>query len=71
MSSARRAGKEPTAANGYLHGRPEDVAPQELDRVIADAIEKLPAELRLYPDIYAWKITRAVQTAIAKGDSSV
>jgi len=71
MSSARRAGKEPTAANGYLHGRPEDVEPHGLDRVISKAIEKLPAELRLYPDIYAWKIREAVLEAIAKDEQKV
>jgi len=71
MSTDRRAGKEPTAANGYRHGRPEDVVLHELDAVIAAAIEKLPAETRLYPDIYAWKVREAVLEAIAKDEPTV
>lgn len=61
MSSARRTDKEPTAANGYRHGRPAEVAKHPLDAAIASAIEAIPAELRLYPDIYSWEITAAVR----------
>ena len=71
MSSARRAGKEPTAANGYRYGRPETVEPHELDAVISRVIEKIDAEVRLYPDIYAWKIREAVLEAIAKDEQKV
>jgi hypothetical protein len=55
---------EPTVANGYPLGRPEAREPHTLDRVIREAIEKLPMEVRLYPDVYAWHVTDAVLAAI-------
>lgn len=57
--------REPTKANGYPYGRPEGVDATELDRVIERAIEKLPMELRLYPDVYAWRISAAVNEHFA------
>lgn len=60
------ADREPTKANGYPYGRPEGVEATELDRVIEKAIEKLPMELRLYPDVYAWRISAAVNEHLAR-----
>lgn len=57
------ADKEPTKANGYPFGRPDDRDSHPLDEVIRDAIEALPMEVRLYPDIYAWRVTDAVLEA--------
>lgn len=54
---------EATVANGYPLGRPENREPHPLDKVVRRAIEKLPMETRLYPDVYAWSITDAVQRA--------
>lgn len=51
---------EPTKATCYPYGRPEGVEATELDRIIEKAIEKLPLELRLYPDGYGWRISAAV-----------
>lgn len=54
---------EATVANGYPLGRPADREPHPLDKVIRRAIEKMPMETRLYPDVYAWAVTDAVQRA--------
>lgn len=54
---------EATVANGYPLGRPEHREPHPLDKVVRRAIEKLPMETRLYPDVYAWSVTDAVQRA--------
>lgn len=53
--------KAPTQANGYPKGRPDGRDAEDLDSVIQKAIERLPPELRLYPDIYAWSVTDAVK----------
>lgn len=58
--------REPTKANGYPYGRPEGMEASELDRIIEKAIEKLPMELRLYPDVYAWRISAAVNEHLAR-----
>lgn len=55
---AQRAGS--TQADGFTHGRPADRLPHPLDEVVEAAIEKLPMEVRLYPDVFAWKVTDAV-----------
>lgn len=55
---------EPTVANGYPLGRPVNREPDALDTVIRRAIEKLPMETRLYPDVYAWSVTDAVKRAL-------
>lgn len=52
---------EPTVENGYVLGRPEGRDVEELDRIIEEAIEKLPMAARLYPDVYAWRISEAVK----------
>lgn len=54
---------EPTVANGYPLGRPETRDAHPLDKVVRRAIEKLPMETRLYPDVYAWSVTDAVRRA--------
>lgn len=54
---------EATVANGYPLGRPESRDPHPLDKVVRRAIEKLPMETRLYPDVYAWSVTDAVRRA--------
>lgn len=59
---------EPTEANGYHNGRPEGREVEPLDLIIAQVIESIPAATRLYPDIYAWKITDAV-TQILRSSS--
>jgi len=51
---------KPTKANGYFHGRPEDRNVLPLDELIEAIITSLPAETRLYPDVYSWKITDAI-----------
>lgn len=53
--------KAPTQANGYPKGRPADRDAEDLDSVIQKAIERLPPELRLYPDIYSWSVVDAVK----------
>lgn len=55
---------EATVANGYPLGRPVDREADALDTVIRRAIEKLPMETRLYPDVYAWQVTDAVKRAL-------
>jgi hypothetical protein len=55
---------EATVANGYPLGRPESRERHPLDDVIRQAIEKMPMETRLYPDVYAWSVTDAVLEAI-------
>lgn len=52
---------EPTKANGFPYGRPEDVEPSELQRIVEETIESLPMELRLYPDVYGWRVAAAVR----------
>jgi len=61
---------EPTKANGFAHGRPEEREPHPLDMVIERAIAKIPAATRLYPDVYAWKITDAVLKELAKEENN-
>lgn len=58
--------KAPTVANGYPLGRPVGRSAFPLDRVVEEAIEKLPMETRLYPDVYSWRVTDAVTAAISK-----
>ena len=60
------ADREPTKANGFSYGRPENVERSELDLIIEKTIEELPMELRLYPDVYAWRITAAVNGHLAQ-----
>jgi hypothetical protein len=55
--------KEATVANGYPLGRPDDRPREPLDDVIREAIEQLPMEVRLYPDVYSWRVTDAVRAA--------
>lgn len=55
---------EPTLANGYADGRPPAREAHPLDRVIQEAISGLRHETRLYPDVYAWKVTDAVRAAL-------
>lgn len=57
---------EPTLANGFAHGRPEDRERLPLDLVIERVIAKIPASTRLYPDIYSWKVTDAILKELAK-----
>ena len=57
------ADREATVANGYPLGRPERRERKALDDVIQAAIEAVPMETRLYPDIYAWRITDAIEEA--------
>lgn len=52
--------KKPETENGWPLGRPLSRAKHPLDAVIRRAIEKLPMETRLYPDVYAWSVTDAV-----------
>lgn len=59
---------EPTLANGYHYGRPENREPHVLDGIIEKVIEDLPAQARLYPDIYSWKVTDAVMAALKESD---
>ena len=56
--------------DGYALGSPDGSGDEEnpivrprkvLDDVIEKAISKLPAQTRLYPEVYAWKITEAVE----------
>lgn len=58
--------REPTVANGYPLGRPENRPSHALDGVIRRAIEKIPMETRLYPDVYAWSVADAVVAAISE-----
>lgn len=58
--------KAPTVTNGYPLGRPAGRNAFPLDRVVEEAIEKLPMETRLYPDVYSWRVTDAVVGAISK-----
>ena len=55
--------RAPTLENGYAEGRPADREPHPLDAVVQGAIERLRAETRLYPDVYAWQVTAAVLDA--------
>jgi hypothetical protein len=59
---------EHTIANGFTHGRPAGREPEELDMVIERVIEKIPAATRLFPEIYAWKVTEAVKKFMASQD---
>lgn len=59
---------EPTEANGYIFGRPAGRAVERLDNVIESAIQALPYATRLYPEVYAWRITEAVLAALASGE---
>lgn len=56
----------PTVANGYPLGRPSGRNVTLLDGVVEEAIEALPMEVRLYPDVYSWRVTDAVVAAISK-----
>lgn len=58
--------REPTVASGYPLGRPENRPSHALDSIIRRAIEKMPMETRLYPDVYAWSVADAVVAAISK-----
>lgn len=58
--------KEPTKANGYPLGRPENRPALPLDGIVEETISKLPMETRLYPDVYSWRVTDAVTRAISK-----
>ncbi len=59
---------EPTKANGFPQGRPDDVEPSELQRVIERTIESLPMELRLYPDVYGWRVSEAVRAYLTESN---
>ena len=52
-----------TRANGYKHGRPEGRDVKPADEIVRKVIEALPAEARLYPDVYAWQVTDALEAA--------
>lgn len=52
---------EPTQVNGYEHGRPPGRETKPLDELIIQVIESLPHATRMYPDVYAWKITEAIE----------
>lgn len=52
-----------TRANGYKHGRPEGRDVKPADEIVRKVIEALPAETRLYPDVYAWQVTDALEAA--------
>lgn len=54
---------EPTKENGYPLGRPPGRESERADEVIFRAIEKLPYEVRLYPDVFAWRVTEALKDA--------
>ena len=66
MSDHEESGFEAAQANGYPLGRPGDRARHPLDTVIEAAIAEIPAATRLYPDVFAWKVTDAVLAAIAE-----
>lgn len=54
---------EPTHANGYAHGRPDERPRKPMDDTITAAISALPYEVRLYPDVFSWNVTDAVLAA--------
>lgn len=51
---------EPTVENGYPMGRPPGRPRLVADDIVQAAIEALPMEVRLYPDIYAWRVVDAL-----------
>lgn len=46
----------------YFYGAPDDRLRLELDDEIEDLISSLPPATRIYPEVYAWKITEIVKS---------
>lgn len=53
---------EHTVENGYALGRPPGRELEEVDIVIEEAISLIPMAPRLYPEVYAWRITEALRS---------